>query len=48
MNCYLNEKHPQAKIRPGKNRQITNDSFKAKMAEGFVAVATYMETERWN
>lgn len=47
MNCYLNEKQPQDKIRPGEDRRITNDSFKAKMADGFAAVAKRMEEERW-
>ncbi|ELM3717541.1 hypothetical protein ACV1DW_05045 [Aeromonas hydrophila] len=47
MSDHLNEKQPQAKIRPGKGKRITNDSFKAKMAEGFVTVAKNMETERW-
>lgn len=47
MSGHLNEKQPQAKVRPGEDRRITNDSFKAKMAEGFVTVAKVMETERW-
>ncbi len=47
MSGHLNEKQPQAKIRPGKSKRITSDSFKAKMAEGFVTVAKNMETERW-
>ncbi|MFQ2071134.1 hypothetical protein ACK35S_19060 [Aeromonas veronii] len=46
MNCYLNEKQPQANIRLGEIRRITNDSFKAKMADGFAAVAKRMEEDR--
>lgn len=47
MSGHLNEKQPQAKIRRGKGKRITSDSFKAKMAEGFVTLARNMETERW-
>lgn len=47
MYGYLNEKQPQSKIRPGENRRITNNSFKAKMAAGFVTAAKSMETKRW-
>ncbi len=47
MSGHINEKKAPAKVRPGAERRVTSNEYKAKMADGFAAVAKRMEEERW-
>lgn len=46
MNTSSIHQKTQTKVRTGTEKRVTSDDYKAKMAEGFAAVAKRMDAER--